>query len=313
MQIQGYLIILFISLITGGLNAQKVAFTLEDLEVVVQTATNSILLGEEYTAEIFFNQKIPATYGIEISVRGAQLMVKNQKANYTTKGIRIGQKKEVITVALKNGKGKLIRSFKKEISYKVSISSINVSLDKMNVFYVGVENPITVFSADIFANSLMVEISGKGAKLRKTGPTSYVVTCEQSGLVTLTVTDKETGKKHPTRYRVKKIPEPIVSLGKLAEGEITVATFLQQPGLAAWLYNFDFQARCTIKQYKVLHYTKKNEMVEFLNIGARFEEKTLAEIKKAQPGDLYMFTAVEGDCPKDAASRHFNSLVFKIK
>jgi hypothetical protein len=313
MQIQGFLIMLFIYLITFDLNAQKVEFSLEDLEIVVQSSTHTIYLGEKYIAEISFNQKIPETYKIQVSVGGSSLRVENQKANYTATGSRVGERRVMFKVVLRDAKEGLIRSLEKEISYNIRVTRVNIFADKMNVFYVGVNNPITLMAADISASALKVEISGDGARLRKIGRTSYIVTCEKQGSITLTLENKETGKRYYFKYRAKKIPEPSIRLGKLADGDITVATFVQQPGLATWLYGFDFDARCTVKQYKVLHYNKKNKMVEMLNTGGRFEEATLAEIKKAKPGDVYIFTEVEGDCPKDTASRHFNSLVFKIK
>lgn len=313
MQIQGFLLLLFITLITFNSNAQKVDFSLEDLEVVVQTASPTIALGEEYSAEISFNQRIPESYKVGVSVNGASLFVENQKAKYTARGTSLGERKFMVKAVLTDTKGESTRFLEKIITYRISVPNVSVFADKMNVFYVGVDNPITVLAADFSISAVKVEISGAGARIRKSSRTGYVVTCEKTGRVRITVTDTRTGKKFPFEYRVKRIPEPTVRLGKLIDGEIAVAKFVEQPGLAAWLYNFDFDARCTIKQYKVLHYTKKKKMVELLNTGGRFEEATLAEIKKAKPGDMYIFTEVEGDCPRDTAGRTFNSVVFKIK
>lgn len=314
MQTQGFLLLLFITLITFNSNAQKVDFSLDDLEIVVQTASHTIALGEEYAAEISFNQKIPESYKVGVSVNGASLFVENQKAKYTARGTSLGERKFMVKAVLTDTKGESTRFLEKIITYRISVPNVSVFADKMNVFYVGVDNPISVLAGDFSTSAVKVEISGTGAKIRKTSRTTgYVVTCEKPGKVTITVVDTRTGKKFPFQYRVKRIPEPRVRLGKLRDGEIKVAQFIAQPGLAAWLDNFDFDARCTIKEYKVLHYSKKNKVVELLNTGGRFEEATLAEIKKAKPGDLYVFTEVKGDCPKDTAGRSFNSVVFKIK
>lgn len=313
MKKQGFLVLLFTILITFNSNAQKVDFSLDDLELVVQTSTSTISLGESYSAEISFNQKIPKTYRIGISIGGASLRIDNEKAKYTARGTSLGESRFTVKAVLKDAKGELIRNLEKEVSYNISIPNVNVFADKMNVFYVGVDNPISVLAAGFSINTIKVKISGEGARLRKTTRTGYVVTCEQPGQVIITVIDTKTGKNFPFKYRVKKIPEPTVRLGKIADGEITVAKFVEQPGLAAWLYNFDFDARCTIKQYKILHYTKNKKMVEILNTGWRFEEAALTEIKKAKAGDMYIFTEVEGDCPRDTAGRTFNSLVFQIK
>jgi hypothetical protein len=313
MQIQGFLVLLFTILITFNSNAQKVDFSLDDLELVVQTSTNPISLGEEYSAEISFNQKIPETYKIGISVGGASLRIDREKARYTARGTSLGERRFTVKAVLKDAKGELIGNLEKEVSYTISLASIHVSADKMNVFYVGVDNPINILAPGIPVSVLGVKISGDIGRIRKVGRTNYVVTCERAGMLTIVVQNKKNGKTYPFQYRVKKIPEPTIRLGKLPDGEISAATFVEQPGLAAWLYNFDFEARCTIKQYKVLHYTKGKKMVEILNTGGRFEEATLTEIKKAKAGDMYIFTEVEGDCPRDTAGRSFNSLVFKIK
>ena len=60
-----------------------------------------------------------------------------------------------------------------EFTYEVGARSVAVSADKMNVFYMGVENPLTVAAAGVSSNDVRVSF---GDAITGTGSgNSYVV------------------------------------------------------------------------------------------------------------------------------------------
>ena len=90
----------------------------------------------------------------------------------------------------------------------------------MNVFYIGVTNPIAVSAAGISSNSLRV--SGSGCDVSKVDNNNYNVTASRPGEATITVSG-EGGFTATKKFRVKLIPNPIPKYGSRKGGVIAQA------------------------------------------------------------------------------------------
>jgi len=97
----------------------------------------------------------------------------------------------------------------KDIPYTVGQpSSAAVSLDKMDVFYIGLENPITIASP---TGMEQTGVSGTGCTINGTGP-KRTVSVTAPGTCSITITPKgSTPYNHS--YRIKRIPEPSFMVG----------------------------------------------------------------------------------------------------
>ena len=115
-----------------------------------------------------------------------------------------------------------------------------VMLDKMNVFYVGVENPVTIGSPTGWDKTTVSmtggEISGSGS--------SRVVKVTNPGKAVINVTAN--GKTTAFDFRVKNIPDPIIKVGPSAGGKMQSIIFKSQPFVRADLENFDFKANFSV-------------------------------------------------------------------
>ena len=92
----------------------------------------------------------------------------------------------------------------------------------MNVFYIGVPNPITVAAAGIPTSA--VKVSMDGGTMSKTSGTGYDVTCKKQGKAVITVRDTKNGKSFPFEFRVKKIPDPKVTIAGKTDGIVKSGT-----------------------------------------------------------------------------------------
>ena len=81
--------------------------------------------------------------------------------------------------------------------------SVTVAADKMNVFYVGVENPVSISAAGIPSNEMRV--SAEGVNIVKDSNGKFIAKPARPGEATITVSG---GGLTPTtfKYRVKPIP-----------------------------------------------------------------------------------------------------------
>lgn len=140
-------------------------------------------------------------------------------------------------------------SVTKEIKYTVGVpSGLVVSTDKTRVFYQGLENPLSVTggSGDEKVN---VSVEGAGISYRKAGPGQYIVTASNLGSATVIATDGKNSQR--IVIPVKRVPNPLATVGGKAGGPIAANVFRVQRGVAAELKDFVFEG----VKYEVVSFT----------------------------------------------------------
>ena len=115
-----------------------------------------------------------------------------------------------------------------------------VMLDKMNVFYIGVDNPITIGSPTGWDKTTVSmtggSISGSGSK--------RIVKVSAIGAASITVVAD--GKSSTFPFRIKRIPDPIIKVGPSSGGRMQAVVFRSQQFVRADLENFDFEAKFNV-------------------------------------------------------------------
>ncbi len=131
----------------------------------------------------------------------------------------------------------------KDIDYVVGTpGGVAASADQMNVFYIGVDNPVTVGSPTGW-DKTNVNVSGAGATLSGSNG-KFIVKVTTPGEAMLNVTAD--GKTTPFKFRVKRIPDPIIKVGTSGGGRMQAVAFRSQSFVRADLENFDFAAKFTV-------------------------------------------------------------------
>lgn len=187
-----------------------------------------------------------------------------------------------------------------------------IQLDKMNVFYAGLDNPVSILVRGVPENEVRITTSENLTIKKETG-LSYTVRAGTPGEGSITLSG---GRLKPVtfQYRVKRIPDPVPLLGA-ARGSCLLGNgeFKAQGGIAAVWENLDIEARCDMVSYRVVHLRKNVLMAEATNNGARFEPEVRAIVDEARSGDVYIFDEIKTRCPGDQATRNLGSLTFVIK
>ena len=131
----------------------------------------------------------------------------------------------------------------KDIDYTVGTpGGAAVMLDKMNVFYIGVDNPVTIGSTTGW-DKTNVSISGGGASITS-GTAKRTVRVTSIGDCNINVTAD--GKTTSFPFRVKRIPDPIIKVGPSGGGKMQAVIFRNQQFVRADLENFDFEAKFNV-------------------------------------------------------------------
>lgn len=180
----------------------------------------------------------------------------------------------------------------KQVSYTVGVpAGAAVMLDKMNVLYRGVDNPVTVASgAGLEKTSVSINngsISGSGGK--------YTARVSNLGEATITVTAD--GKPSQFRFRVKDLPPPTAFVGDKSGGRMPAAQFRAMGGLRAALLNAEFDVNYSIASYK-MGFTGKSfpDYVECANSGNQWSN-CARFVGMLKPGDNVFFDDIRAVGP----------------
>ncbi|MEP6794736.1 MAG: GldM family protein [Saprospiraceae bacterium] len=290
-----------------------------DKFAVVSAANKSyVIKGDTYEADIYLSAFAGADSktGISITVDGRSLPVDAEGiAKYSASASTVGIKKYSANVNVTNPVTGETQSFKKEFEYEVGERSVSVSATKMNVFYMGVPNPVEVSAAGVPSNQVQVNMSGGGGgSISRNGDGTFTVTVtsqtKKDEFAYINVSAP--GLTAQKAFRTKRIPDPVAKLSSSPGGAMSSGEFKAQRGLFAILENFDFDAKCEIIGYQLVRVPRRQDPQPATNRGGPYGADAKGIVDQAKAGDTYYFEDVKAKCPGDATGRNINQLVFKI-
>ncbi|MBT8190924.1 MAG: hypothetical protein HKN67_05045 [Saprospiraceae bacterium] len=287
--------------------------------VVSAPEKSYIIKGEKYRSEIFLSAAASADSktGISISVNGRSLPLNQDGLGiYELTANSVGKQKYTATASITNPVTGETQTFKKEFNYEVGERSVAISPTKMNVFYIGVDNPVEVSAAGVASSQIKVSMSGAGGgNISKNSDGTYKVTAnkptKKGEFAKINVTAP--GMNASKDFRVKRIPDPVPKLSKSRGGSMGSGEFKLQPGVFPVLENFDFDARCDIVGFRLVRVPKRQDPQVAVNRGGKFAPDARNLIKKATPSDKFFFEDIKCRCPGDPAPRDLGGMVFNIR
>jgi gliding motility-associated protein GldM len=291
---------------------------LDKFTVVSAAKKAYVIKGESYEADIFLSAFAgsDSKTGISISVDGRTLPTDAEGvAKYQATASSVGIKKYSASINVTNPVTNETNTYKKEFEYEVGERSVSVSATKMNVFYIGVDNPVAVSAAGVPSNQVQVSMSGAGGASISRNPdgTFNVKASSPTKLGEFAyVNVAAPGLSEKREFRVKRIPNPVAKLSSSMGGVMSSGEFKAQKGLFAVLENFDFDAKCEILGYQLVRVPRRQDPQMEANKGGQYNAGPKGLVDQAKAGDTYYFENVKAKCPGDASGRDINQLVFKI-
>jgi len=302
-----------INTLLAQVDAKSYKFT--NLNALVMTDKGYVLSGENFSAKIFVGAS-DTTQKPTIKLDNGTIIDSFDSQNRGIFSIKTG------SPGVYNLKGQIfvqkpgttdLDSFPFEYPYQVAVPSVSVSPDKMNVFYIGVDNPVTVTAAGTPADQIRAAVAG-GSMIPK-GNSHYIVRVKKPGKtrVSVSANGRSLGSKE---FRVKPLPDPITTLGAKGTsyykgGLCPKSTLLALSGINATMENFDFELRYRITQFIVT-----------CNIGGfdesaksnsrRFTPQQKSIIRKAKNKSRVIIEGVKAVGP-DGRTRKINDLVLKLR
>lgn len=188
--------------------------------------------------------------------------------------------------------------------------TVSVSADKMNILYIGIDNPITVAVEGVLSEDLTVTC--EDGEVENLGNGHYNVQVRKPGKKKITVIAKGVTTQEII-YRVKRIPDPTANVGFIQGGSISAERIKLESGVQAYLSNWPLEETCEIRGYYFTWTREGENPIEVVNAGEKFNDAVLKLLEQIQSGDVIYFDQIRAKCPGDPAARKINSMVFKIR
>jgi gliding motility-associated protein GldM len=194
-----------------------------------------------------------------------------------------------------------------------------VSPDKMNVLFIGLDNPVSVSVPGVPNNKVHASITaGTLTPDPKAGGGHYIANVtSKSPTVTVNVTAEIDGKQTPMGkfdFRVKSVPNPTATIADKEGGNIN-KNLLLASALIPKMRDFYFELYWKINEFKMSIAGKGMEYQEFSGHGNTLDDNMKAAISRARPGAKVIFEFMKATqvATKDPTSRLLSPMTFVIQ
>jgi len=189
----------------------------------------------------------------------------------------------------------------------VNTPHFSISATKMQVLYVGLDNPLTVSVDGVSIDKIKIEVPTTHATVIYKEGKGFVVKPFKVGNCEVKISVVENGIETflgSQMFRIKQLPDPTPVLLRMTGGEINKPLLLKVKNIEALSINFDFETHFNVVQYtvsaciggKIVEITEKSS-----NITDEVRTKILS---KLEVGDKVYF--------EDIKVQQFNDPIRKI-
>ena len=285
----------------------KVVF--DQFQAIAQASSNYVLPGNdiEITAGV---GAFSAAAKPRITVGGQVLPLNpDGTAVFKTKATTSGDKVVDVKIEYVKPDGS-IATVNKPVKYTVGTpSGASIFLEKMNVLYVGVDNPLTISGGSV--DKSKVKVSFPGGEINGAGGDHYIAKPKTAGMSKIIVTAD--GKPFEFPMRVKFLPNPAGFVGSKKGGNLSAAEFKAIGGLIARLEDSEFEAPFKVISYKFAAVGGPIPLyTEASNEGNRWTGNAASLVSRTGPGTTIFFDQITVVGP-DGRQREIPPMKFNLK
>ncbi|HET7117875.1 MAG TPA: gliding motility protein GldM [Hanamia sp.] len=272
----------------------KVEVHMDQVGVLVGQSSNYLMPGQQLTVTAGVGA-YSSSVKSNISINGTPVNLVNGQGQYTTTVSGAGEHTVQITGSFIGEDGKPV-PISQTVKYVVGTpGGAAVMLDKMNVFYIGVPNPVTINSGTGW-DKTHVSIEGGGGSITPAGaPGKFNVNVKSVGKASINV--NANGKNSVFDFRVKSIPDPVIKVGPNSGGRVQSVVFKNQNFARADLENFDFDARFNIVSATIYFSGANFPNVQSAEIHGGSLEGIKNQLQRCIPGTSVTFDNVKVQGP----------------
>jgi gliding motility-associated protein GldM len=300
-------------------------FKFDKIEAKVIPTTNYVLQGDKYEAEVlvtaFDTKQTPEVFVLQ----GAdEITVSNKDRAQRVEGEggvvklefaagSVGPQKYAGVVEIVSPEGERI-PYKFAGEYMVAPPSLTVAATKMNVFYIGVDNPVSISVPGIADASLNASISS-GTLTRDPSGKDWIVKVPQGeAKATITVSAMYQGESRPmgsADFRIRRVPSPVAEIAGQVEGTIEKNTLLAAGAIIPVMRDFEFELFFEVKSFRMTTIVG-GDGISKRTSGNRLSEEMISMIQSSRKGQKFFFENIQAEGP-DKIPRSLNPISLEIK
>lgn len=297
-------------------------FKFDKIEAKVVPKSKYVLSGSPYEADIFVaaystTQNPEVLIGKYDTTTGKFLGEPEKiqgsagKVKYVVNASGLGPQEYqgVINIQAPDG---TVKPYHFKSDYVVGKPAATISADKMNVFYRGLQNPVSISAPGVAAGQEKVSITG--ANFKKTGPGKYIIEPTESNKVTITVSAELNGKvtrMGAQEFRVKNVPTPTPKVAGKSSGAVGKALLKAAPFVSADLEDFLFDG----VSFKVVSFTFSTTVNGLIKEeqcrGNKLNDGALSLVNTAKRGQKVYFENIKAVGP-DGKTKTISSVILKL-
>ena len=264
---------------------------LDKFNAVAVAPTSYVLVGQPYTAQVFLTAS-DSKSNPDITVDGAKIPTAEGVGKYNGSTGSEGMHTWVGTIKVKQTDGTIKEYKTPPQTYQVARPSAVVSPDKMNVLFIGVQNPVSVSAPGVPKEKLHVSISN-GSLSGSNG--KYEATVSAPGEATITVSGELGGKTQvlgSTIFRIKRIPDPKAQFAGKSSGATSAANLKAQDRLFAKLENFYFDLRFDVSRFTMLIIKPRQDAIILNSSSSELTPQMKQALTSIGPGSKVVFSNI---------------------
>lgn len=314
-------------------NVSAEDFKFDKLEARVIPNSNYVLVGEKFQADVFVaaysttqNPRVLIgdvdTTGGKIQFRGGgkgdstNVKVQEGVGKYEVPAGAEGIKKwgGIIQVVDPTGG---IKSYPFFGEYMVAKPALVVSPTKMNVLYIGVENPVSISVPGVPTENLQPSLSGGTLRPGKEKG-EYIAEVKGGSEATVSVSAKFMVDGKPTtknmgsfKFRVKRVPDPVAYIANKKDGLVSANELIAAGAVIPKMENFDFDLQFKITSFD-LSMNMQGDFITKSATGNRLSPEMATMLKSAKKGTKIYIEEVKAVGP-DGVPRKLAPLNLKLQ
>jgi gliding motility-associated protein GldM len=284
-------------------------FKIDQVGATVVPKSQYVFQGENYEAEVFVTA-MDSKQSFTANIGGLRTS-ENGIIKVSLPATSPGPKTVTGSVNYKKPDGTM-ESYPVTFDYIVAPPSLSVSATKMNVFYIGVDNPVSISAGGVSPDQINPSITN--GSISRNGA-EWVVRPATPGKAMVSVNAKLGDRMKSmgsVEYRVKNVPSPIAFIANTDGGAVSRDLVLASGAIIPRMpADFEFNLNFIVTSFKFSG-NRKGDIIDYSGNGNSLTSQMKDFIRGARRGEKVILEDIFAKGP-DGKSRKLNSIVLTLQ
>ena len=200
--------------------------------------------------------------------------------------------------------------------YIVAPPSLTVAAKKMNVFYRGVDNPVSISVPGIAKEKIRASISAGALRSDPVDRGDWIVRINDNNVTKAVVSasaeiDGKWMNMGAFEFRVKRVPDPVAMIAGIQEGEINKNTLLAAGAIIPVMKDFEFDLNFVVTSF-TMGTILNGDWIPKRTSGNQFSSEMTEIIRNSKRGQKFFFENIQVEGP-DGTKRTLPAISLTIQ